>query len=149
MEQGQTVFIESTAEGREGDFYALYRSTKAKADSGVALSPLDFKLHFFPWWRDPDYRLETAAEAETVPAPLQAYFAGLQSDHGIRLDDAQRAWYAKKAEVQGADMAGRPQSPTCVLCRSRSTEHRLNCFAIDLGASGRVRAARRTSRWNN
>jgi len=104
VEQGQTVFIESTAEGREGDFYALYRSTKAKADSGVALSPLDFKLHFFPWWRDPDYRLETAAEAETVPAPLQAYFAGLQSDHGIRLDDAQRAWYAKKAEVQGADM---------------------------------------------
>ncbi len=103
VEQGQTVFIESTAEGREGDFYALYRSAKAKADAQMPLSPMDFKLHFFPWWRDPDYRLR-AEELEPEPAPFKTYFLGLERDHGVKLDDAQRAWYVKKAEIQGDDM---------------------------------------------
>lgn len=102
VEAGQFAFIESTAEGREGDFYKLCETAKAKALSGAALTPLDFKFHFFPWWRNPAYRLDP--QGVPIPAPLAAYFADLELAHGVRLDDAQRAWYAKKTETQGEEM---------------------------------------------
>jgi len=54
---GQYVFIESTAEGREGHFYEMCKQAKALADQEKELSKLDFKFHFFPWWREPEYRI--------------------------------------------------------------------------------------------
>jgi len=50
---GQFIFIESTAEGREGHFYEICKKAQALKDSKTPLTKLDFKFFFFPWWRCP------------------------------------------------------------------------------------------------
>jgi len=102
IQAGQLIFIESTAEGQEGHFAELSFAAQAKARAGTALTPLDFKFHFFPWWKSPDYRLDP--EGVTIPDGYVRYFNTLAEKHGIALDAWQRAWYSKKAEVQAADM---------------------------------------------
>ena len=47
----QVVFIESTAEGKEGHFYDLCEQGQAKQRMGTPLTPLDFKFFFFPWYK--------------------------------------------------------------------------------------------------
>lgn len=96
------VFVESTGEGPDGDFYEWCQSAARRADQGVAATPLDLKLHFFPWWEDPDYRLPAGALA--IDETLAKYFAELEEKHGVALDDEQRAWYAKTAETQREEM---------------------------------------------
>lgn len=102
VDAGQVVFIESTAEGQEGHFYDICQAAQAKQRQGAKLSPLDFKFAFFPWWKSPEYALDP--EGVPIPEPLAEYFRKLEDSAGIRLTDAQKAWYAKKAETQAADM---------------------------------------------
>src|ERR1700733_7248206 len=56
---GQYVFIESTAEGREGYFYEMCKEAQASKDSNKKLSPLDFHFHFFPWHGHKAYRINS------------------------------------------------------------------------------------------
>lgn len=97
----QLGFIESTAEGRGGDFYDKTQQAIAIKDSGKALGTLDYKFHFFPWYADSSY---------TVDAPVQLtsededYFDSLRDEHGIELTDGQKWWYAGKRREQGDDM---------------------------------------------
>jgi hypothetical protein len=44
---GHMVFVESTAEGRDGDFYGLCTRARALQEAGKKLTELDFKFHFF------------------------------------------------------------------------------------------------------
>lgn len=97
---GQKIRIESTAEGHSGHFYELCKAAQDAEMQGRELTPLDFKFHFFPWWKDPKYRLaedvgETTEDSE--------YFGKLESK-GITPTRQQRAWYVKKAQQQGEDM---------------------------------------------
>ncbi len=99
---GQYVFIESTAEGREGYFYQMCKEAQKIKDSGKKLTPLDFKMHFFPWMADISSRIDSGGI--TIPNDLSTYFASLETTLSIRLDPEQRAWYAKRALTQGEDM---------------------------------------------
>lgn len=99
---GQYVFIESTAEGREGYFYQMCKEAQANRDSRKKLSPLDFRFHFFPWWGHKDYRIDS--EDLTVPEHLSGYFSALEGKISSKLESAQRAWYVKRAITQGEDM---------------------------------------------
>ena len=101
VQAGQLAFIESTAEGQEGHYYEICQSAQAKARMGTSLSPLDFKFHFFPWHKSPDYVLDAVV---AISDDLRRYFTKLEETAGIVLSDAQRAWYAKKCETQLADM---------------------------------------------
>jgi len=102
VQAGQVVFLESTAEGKEGHFYELSDAAQSKLRMGTPLTPLDFKFHFFPWWKAPEYELDPAGVI--IPEPQRKYFEGLEAMHGIALSPAKRAWYVKKSEVQMADM---------------------------------------------
>jgi hypothetical protein len=101
IEAGQVAFIESTAEGQEGRFYELCEEAQAKARRGDKMTSMDWKFHFYPWWREASYWL--SPEGVMIPPSLEKYFRKL-SAAGITLNDGQRAWYAKKAEVQREDM---------------------------------------------
>lgn len=101
IEAGQVAFIESTAEGQEGRFYEMCEEAQAKARRGDKMTSMDWKFHFYPWWREASYRLEP--EGVMIPPSLEKYFRQLSAE-GITLNDGQRAWYAKKAEVQREDM---------------------------------------------
>jgi len=97
VEVGQSITVESTAEGQSGYFYNMCLTARQKAQSGSELTPLDFKFHFFPWHDDPRYTLPGVDVP--IPAPLRAQFEKYNKA-GIELTDGQINWYIKKWEVQ-------------------------------------------------
>jgi hypothetical protein len=101
LEAGQMAWIESTAEGQEGRFYEMCQEAESKQRLGSKLSVLDWKFHFYPWWREPSYQLDP--EGVLLTPELKKYFQEVESQ-GIILSDAQKAWYVKKAETQQEDM---------------------------------------------
>ena len=102
VQAGQVVFIESTAEGQEGDFYRICEESQAQQRMGMRLTPLDFKFFFFPWWKHPDYAID--ADSVPISAQFAEYFAKLEKSNGIYLKPEQKAWYIKKAATQLGDM---------------------------------------------
>lgn len=82
LSAGQFVFLESTAEGREGYFYEMVKEAHKLKDSGKKLTPLDFKLHFFPWWAEKVYRIDS--EGLAMPTQLSVYFNALEAFLNIR-----------------------------------------------------------------
>lgn len=96
----QYVFIESTAEGKEGYFYDLCKQAEAHLISNKKLTPLDYKFHFYPWFDCPDYVLN---DSITIPKEIEEYFTGLRADD-IDLTSSQKAWYYKKLLTQKDDM---------------------------------------------
>jgi len=98
---GHRIDVESTAEGRGGEFYDMVQQADKMAKEGRALSELDFKLHFFAWWHKAEYRLNP--EHVIVPTDLDEYFDHLAAEHGIRCDASQIAWYAAQYRLFGPD----------------------------------------------
>lgn len=94
------IMIESTAEGRSGDFFDKCGESQKATDEGQDLSELDFKFHFFPWYQDPEYTLEGDYYGM---AAFKDYFEELLNQ-GIELTKGQRSWYAKIAATQKDDM---------------------------------------------
>lgn len=99
---GGYIFIESTAEGREGHFFEMCKRAQELKDNRKPLSKLDFRFHFYDWMGNVEYSLDPSGI--TIPADLTEYFDGLESRLKIKIDDQQRAWYCKKAETQKDDM---------------------------------------------
>lgn len=85
------VIIESTAEGRDGDFYLMTMRAKAAADAGKKLTPKDYRLHFFPWYEGPDYWMPP--EDVLITPKDHEYFDSLEASLGIELSIERRAWY--------------------------------------------------------
>ena len=106
VQAGQNIFIESTAEGREGFFFDMCE--RAFKHQGK-LGSMDFKPFFFPWYRENAYSLSDeempsgSIVADKIPQNLNEYFDAL-SNRGIRLLDGQKLWYAKKAELLQDDI---------------------------------------------
>ena len=104
---GQFIFIESTAEGKEGDFYKYCQEAQDKI--GQTISKLEFRFHFFAWWQDPGNTIE--AKGVVIPSEISDYIRTLQQA-GIELSAGQQAWYALKWKQLGEDMKKEhPSSP--------------------------------------
>lgn len=99
---GCRITIESTAEGREGYFYKYCEEAQKLKAQRVELSELDFDFHFYPWFGDPAYTLDT--RNATIYQWQTDYFDKLEVELGITLTDGQRAWYASKQAVLLDDM---------------------------------------------
>lgn len=97
----QLGFIESTAEGRGGDFYEKTQAARAILDAGREPGTMDYRFHFFPWWEDASYHLD---EPTLLTREDQEYFEALDVEHGIKLSDPQKWWYVAKKGEQGDDM---------------------------------------------
>lgn len=97
VEQGNYVFIESTAEGKTGDFYDFAQLALKNMRAQTPLSPLDYKFFFFPWWRHPSYTMTFNVEH---PQELLDYYNDLEENHDIILSPGQKNWYTKKYETQ-------------------------------------------------
>ena len=97
---GQYIFIESTAEGRDGYFYDICKNAQKNKESKKELSKLDFRFHFFPWYLEPTYRIGSVFSVDTE---TQNYFDHLLS-LGIKLDEEQKNWYIARSVTQKDDM---------------------------------------------
>lgn len=95
---GQIVFIESTSEGPYGVLYDMAKRCMKKAERGDALTSMDYKLHFFPWFDCTRYTLN---EPAYITEKNREYFEGLDEDYDISLSHGQQVWYIKKLDEQG------------------------------------------------
>ncbi|MBL4591267.1 MAG: hypothetical protein JKY96_04840 [Phycisphaerales bacterium] len=95
-------FIESTAEGQEGDFYDKTREARALALSGRELKRLDWKFHFYSWIGDGSYIEDP--NGVSVSAEMREYFSDLKSKHNIKPSAEQKAWYVLKRKEQKDEM---------------------------------------------
>lgn len=102
------VDVETTMEGgRFGECYHVFKLGLRSA--GSALTPLDWRIHFFPWQNHPSYRLPGYAPTEVE---TKRYFAEIKAKHGIDIPLDRQAWYEIKRREQGEDMF--QQFPTVV-----------------------------------
>lgn len=85
------VFIESTAEGRDGAFFDMCTEAKAARDEGRSLQPLEFKLHFASWWDADEYELDPAGVVLTPKD--HEYFEQIEAKIGRKISQRKRAWY--------------------------------------------------------
>lgn len=97
------AIIESTAEGQDGEFYKMTQRAMEVAEKGAPLSELDYRFHFFPWWQEPGYRMDSPGSAVITPEDNK-YFAEVEAATGTRLDKKQRNWYvATRASTFSGD----------------------------------------------
>lgn len=105
VQAGQQITIESTAEGHAGHFFELCDKAQKRDEAGQALTPMDFKFHFAPWFTSKEY---TLSESVCETREMQDYFTSIEpyvvQVQGHPLTLQQRAWYVKKAEQQGEDV---------------------------------------------
>lgn len=97
---GQYIFIESTAEGRDGYFYDICKQAQINKLQNKKLSKLDFKFHFYPWFGEEAYKIGSVFP---VTNEMQQYFDHLSSIN-INLTEEQKNWYINKQHTQGDDM---------------------------------------------
>lgn len=100
-ENGQ-ITVESTAEGQQGAFFDMTQKAKERKDKGVKLSPKDWKLHFYPWWDNPEYAVPEDWTKLTVED--EKYFSDLEHNSGVSLTSEQKSWWVQQEETQGGTM---------------------------------------------
>lgn len=102
--QNGIAVIESTAEGATGEFYEIVKRARALHHSAEKLTKRDYRFHFYPWWQEPRYRMDSTA----VPIEVEKhdYFEEIEADAGCTIDPEQRAWYVATLK---ADFPGREE----------------------------------------
>lgn len=100
---GQELFIESTAEGREGYFFDYCQDAMIRQKMKAPLNPQEFAFHFFSWWQKPSNRIQ-ANEDVVFPIRLQEYFENLEKRQNVSLDRDQKFWYMNKEKMLGEDV---------------------------------------------
>lgn len=98
------LVIESTAEGREGEFFDMTQISEAKHDSREPLTPKDYRFHFYAWWMEPNYRLESSTVA--VTRAEHDYFDAIEVAMNTTIDIDQRAWYCA---TKNTDFSGKEE----------------------------------------
>jgi len=97
----QHIFVESTAEGQEGLFFDICEDALARQRAGIDPIAGEFKLHFYPWFEEPAYTLDTN---RTISKEMKTYFKALQKHTGRVFARGQVAWYQFKKAQQGNEM---------------------------------------------
>lgn len=100
VEVGQQIFVESTAEGKTGEFFDLCEQARKMQDARKQLTRLEPKFHFFAWFNNPEYRLNDEETSRTAISHETRKYLNIIGG----LDDNQMAWYAAKEAVMGAEM---------------------------------------------
>lgn len=99
VEAGQQIFIESTAEGKTGEFFRLVEQSRQLKSQSKILTRMEPKFHFYAWFDNPEYRLnEEDTELTIIPQEIEEYLKVFDLNKG------QQAWYASKAKIMGDEM---------------------------------------------
>lgn len=99
VEAGQQIFVESTAEGKKGEFFELCENARNLKNTAKLLTRLEPKFHFYAWYNNPEYKLSDDETAMTnIPADTAMYL------NQFSLTGNQRAWYAAKEKIMGEEM---------------------------------------------
>jgi len=70
----------------------------------AAETPRDYRFHFYAWWQEPKYRMDSTLVH--ITNEQHEYFEGIEAAMGCVIDREQRAWYVA---TQQADFPGREE----------------------------------------
>lgn len=101
LHPGQILWIESTAEGRQGKHAEYCKMDQDLAKSGRKLTKLDRKFFFIAWFEDPRNILE---DPIPISQRMQDYFKKIEGEIGIKLTNYQKYWYIAKERDLGDDI---------------------------------------------
>ena len=87
------AIIESTGEGTEGYFAEMCMSANARGNEN--LSPLDYKLFFYPWFKEKTYQMEHRIDLD---CEMNDYFKRIEGETQYSFSTQQKNWYAAKAK---------------------------------------------------
>jgi hypothetical protein len=123
---GGFLVIESTAEG-EGNFLSEFTDSvienmERTLQLGNELAPTDFRLYFFPWFENPEYRLPVPKKY-AFSKHHQEYFATVEKEVGAKIDDEQRMFYVSEERDLKDDV--KTQYPSTLAEAFRSSGERL------------------------
>jgi hypothetical protein len=96
------IFVESTAEGSEGDYYEMCQGAQRLQQEAQQITSMDFKFHFFGWWMGKENEIPSHAVA--VSSETNAYLDKVEAKIGREIGPDKRAWYSKKSVQQRDDM---------------------------------------------
>lgn len=96
---GNIVFIESTAEGREGIFYDYCREAEKILDEGREPNQMEYKLHFSSWWDADEYEIDP--RGVVITDKDHEYFDSVEEKMQIRINMRKRAWWIMKQRQLG------------------------------------------------
>lgn len=99
--QDGVIVIESTADGRDGEFFKMSQRAQAMSDSKIKLTERDYRFHFVPWWTDSGYVSHN--EAIVLSEKDHQYFDGIEAAMSVKIDIAQRRWYVS---TRDSDFSG-------------------------------------------
>ncbi|UZV40765.1 putative terminase large subunit [Erwinia phage Stean] len=103
--RGGMLFIESTAEGRDGHFYKMTTKAEQISQLGRRLTPKEYRFHFFPWWQEANYRLDP--DGVVMSRSDHEYFDKIEGIMGCSIDIEQRAWWVS---TRDNDFSGEEES---------------------------------------
>lgn len=97
------LIIESTAEGRDGEFFALTQRAQAMHQQKTILTARDYRFHFYAWWQEPKYRMDSTTVSVTHKD--HDYLDAIEGVMACKIDPDQRAWYVatRNADFNGAE----------------------------------------------
>lgn len=98
------IFIESTAEGREGEFYEMCQRAMKLHQQGRKPSRMQYAFHFFPWWGAMEYRADP--DQVIITEQDHAYFDEIEGKMNCIIDLEQRAWWVA---TRDESFSGQPE----------------------------------------
>lgn len=93
-----TLIIESTAEGKIGDFYNKTMAAMKQQRERKKLNEMELKFFFYPWWMDLKNILPPR-KASLIPPDDVQYFKKLKDEHGVDLMPGQKVWYSAQKRM--------------------------------------------------
>lgn len=95
-------FVESTAEGKIGEFWELCELWMRLQKEWKTLNRKEPKFFFFSWWENPDYSMndpELILTQETIE-----YFKFLRLEYWIEVTRDQAKWYQSEKQIKKSSM---------------------------------------------
>ena len=96
------LVIESTAEGRGGDFFDKVQIAQKNFASRKKLTPKDYRFHFYAWWQEPKYRIDSSnvviSKKDHNIFDRTEIIVSEKMGIKIRIDPDQRAWYVSQRD---------------------------------------------------
>lgn len=101
------IVVESTAEGREGEFFKMVQKAMAHLHAGLKLNKKQFRIQFYPWWRSSDNCLpDDDAQRVAISPDDHEYFDAVEAEvcstgYRLKLTLGQRAWWCAERSILG------------------------------------------------
>jgi len=116
VSKNNKITIESTAEGKSGMFYDMWKQAELNIATGRDLGPFDFQPIFLSWMEDLDCNLD---HETPLTSDDEKYLKGLEDTLDIKLSQTQKWWYAaKKIELGEGFNQEYPATPEMAFAQS-------------------------------